>query len=479
MPPLEPDSPASKRDATRAALYLLRARRRREQRGVALIMVLGTLAILTVMLTEFQDATSAELGSSLAARDQVRAEYAAKSALNLSRLLFATEPTIRKALNPFESMTGLKFPQIPVWEYSDIILGPFSGDEGSEVFRAISGMRLDGTRNLGLDGAGFELVIVDEDSKINLNLGSKADSFSQQRMAEQILAMIGGAQYEEMFDSVDENGDRNDVQTICGALIDWADPNTDLNACDPRAETNRSAGAEDGYYQLIERPYRRKNAAFDSLEELRLVRGIDDRFWQTFVQSDPDDPTTRNVTVWGSGGLNVNAATPLALLALACHKAVPETPLCTDPAQAMQFISTLSLLKTFQQGMPIFTSPTAFITAIQGKGSVGAMMVGMGLTPVKLLSESEVQKAVAVESRVFSIYATGYVTSGKRRTSSRIHAVIDMRGAPPPGTAEEFAKLQQLKEAGFPGVGEEGADTDDNPYLTKSPGGTIVYYRLD
>jgi general secretion pathway protein K len=443
-------------------------------------MVLGTLAILTVMLIEFQDSTSAELGSSLAARDQVRAEYAAKSAVNLSRLLFASEPTIRKALSPLGQLTGMTFPQIPVWEYSDIILGPFSGEEGNEVFKAVSGMRLDGARNLGLDGAAFELKIIDEDAKINLNMGSKADSFSQQRMAEQILAMIGGAQYAEMFDLVDQEGEQHDVQTVCGALIDWADPNTDVNPCDPRAETNKSAGSEDGYYQLRDRAYRRKNAPYDSLDEVRLVRGIDDRFWQTFVQSDPDDPTTRNVTVWGSGSLNVNAATPLALLTLACHKAVPETPLCNDPEQAMQFISTLSLLKSFQQGMPIFTSPATFIAAIQGKGPVGKMMVGMGLTPVKLLSESEVQKAVGVESRVFSIYATGFVTSGKRRTSSRIHAVVDMRGAPPPGTAEDFAKLQQLKEAGFPGLSEEGEDAEkDNPYLSPNPGGTIVYYRLD
>ena len=467
--------------ATRRALASLRARQRKGQRGVALLMVLGALAILTVMLTEFQDATSAELGSSLAARDQVRAEYAAKSAVNLSRLLFASEPTIRKALSPLGQLTGMNFPQIPVWEYSDIILGPFSGDDGSEVFKAVSGMKLDGARNLGLEGAGFELVIVDEDSKLNLNLGSKADSFSQQRMAEQILALIGGAQYAQMFELIDDHGQQNDVQTVCGALIDWSDPNTDFNPCDPRAETNKSSGSEDGYYQLLERPYQRKNAPYDSLEELHLVRGIDERFWQTFVQSDPDDPKTRNVTVWGSGSLNVNAATPMALLALACHKAVPDTPLCTDPQQAMQFISTLSLLKGFQQGMPIFTSPAAFITAIQGKGSVGKMMVGMGITPVKLLSESEVQKAVAVESRVFSIYATGYVKSGKRKTSSRIHAVVDMRGAPPPGTAEQFAKLQQLKDAGLldPSQDPAQADSKDNPYLTPSPGGTILYYRLD
>src|SRR6478609_8553510 len=81
-------------------------RRRRSQRGVALIMVLGTLTILTVMLTEFQDETSAEVGSAMTARDAVRAEYAAKSAVNLTRLLIAAEPTIRKSVALFFMAMG-------------------------------------------------------------------------------------------------------------------------------------------------------------------------------------------------------------------------------------------------------------------------------------------------------------------------------------------------------------------------------------
>jgi len=50
-----------------------RARRSSRRRGVALILVLGALTILTVMLTEFQDETSAELGSALSERDALKA----------------------------------------------------------------------------------------------------------------------------------------------------------------------------------------------------------------------------------------------------------------------------------------------------------------------------------------------------------------------------------------------------------------------
>ena len=92
-----------------AALLGPRARRqraRRRRRGVALILVLTSLTILTVMLSEIQDESSAELGSALSARDAVVAEYAARSGVALSRLLIAAEPTIRLSLKIIMAAMG-------------------------------------------------------------------------------------------------------------------------------------------------------------------------------------------------------------------------------------------------------------------------------------------------------------------------------------------------------------------------------------
>lgn len=472
---------ATRISPTKAAQRWAARARRRSRRGVALLMVLGTLSVLTVMLTEFQDSASAEFGSSVSARDQLKAEYAARSAVNLTRLLIAAEPTIRASLGVLLAALGGEVKQISVWEFTDVILGAFNDQSGQELFSGMSGLDLTESRNLGMDGAGFALVVVDEDSKVNFNLAARADSFSQQRMAEQILALIGGIQYNELFEQLDDEGELHDRQTVCGALIDWADPNTDRSPCDPRSETATSAGAEDSYYQLLPRPYGRKNAPFDSLEELRLVRGVGDEFWRTFVQPDPDDPKSRVVTVWGSGAINANSANAQTLLAIACHKAVPDSPLCTDPMQQMQFLATIGMLKMVQQGMPIFTSPKAFVRALQGKGNAGTALTAMGITPLQLLSESEVEKAVSVESKVFSIHATGLVTSGKRQTRSRVTAVVDFRGAPAPGTAEQFAALERAKEAGLVQDPDPNADPNaaDNPYLRPSPGGSVLYFRVD
>jgi len=45
-----------------------------KRRGVALIMVMATLSVMTVMLAEFQLNSSSTLASAMAARDAIQAE---------------------------------------------------------------------------------------------------------------------------------------------------------------------------------------------------------------------------------------------------------------------------------------------------------------------------------------------------------------------------------------------------------------------
>ena len=63
-------------------------------------MVLGSLAILTMMLAEFQADTSATLASAMADRDGVQAEYVARSSVNLARLLISMRPAAAACCAP-------------------------------------------------------------------------------------------------------------------------------------------------------------------------------------------------------------------------------------------------------------------------------------------------------------------------------------------------------------------------------------------
>lgn len=465
-----------------------RHRRRRvgRQRGVALVMVLGSLAILAVMLTEFQDETSADLGHALSERDGIKAEYAAQSGISLVRLLIAAEPTIRKSVAIL--MMG-RNSQIPVWEFSDSVLGAFNDQHGAQRFMALSGAKVEQGENLGFDGAGFEVVVVDEGSKLNLNTAAAGNQFAQQRLARQILGLVSGTQFSPLFDEPDSNGTFTTREQLCGAIIDWTDPDQEAAPCDLTGQ-NVMAGSEDSYYQQLSEPYERKNAAFDSLEELHLVRGVSDDFWATFIDPDPMNPRKRVATVWGQDKVNVNTANAQTLLGLICSYAVPEeTPLCTDPMEQANFLTMIGILQGAMPGVPVFSTPKSFANALEGKGMFGTLMTAMNMPPIKLTSRDELERVISTESSVFSIYSTGVVESGTRRTIRRIHAVVDFRGAPKPpdlsqllGEGGQLEQGQDLRDAvnGLQPEAQlpEGATEDAIAGAYRpSPGGRIIYYR--
>lgn len=479
-------------DTDRARRWIARRRRRSQRRGIALILVLGALTVLTVMLTEFQDETAADFGSALSARDQLKAEYAARSGINLSRLLIASEPTIRKALLPLSMLMGQgAMPQIPVWEFANEVLGAFNDKQGNQDFAALAGVDVADGTNLGMKGEGFDVKIVDEDSKIDLNIAARGDAFSEARLAQELMGLMAGPQYDPMFENPDADGAYSDRRTICGAIIDWADSDQEAYVCDPNSGAGAQGGAEDSFYQLLPHPYRRKNAAFDSLQELHLVRGISDDFWDTFVDPDPNDPDKRTVTVWGQGKVNVNTANPQTLLAVICGDA-PQSAACTDPTEAMKFLSLVGILRSLTRGAPVFFSSKVFVAALEGQGMFAAIFKAAGLKPIKLLSASEMLKAITTDSKVFSIYSTGHVKSGKRETQVRIHEVVDFRGAPPP-LPPIVANAAEAAAAGRTGATNQtnttqnsksnlpaGASDDAiSAAFRPSPAGNVLYYRMN
>ncbi|HVW24325.1 MAG TPA: type II secretion system protein GspK [Polyangiaceae bacterium] len=509
-----------------------RRKKRSRERGVALILVLGALTILAVMLTDFQDETSAELGSALSARDGLKAEYAARSAISLARLLIAAEPTIRKSVAIFFIGNSGGPPQIPVWQFADQVLGAFNDSTGQLKFSSLASVNMEKGKKLGLEGAGFDLEIIDEDSKINLNSGSR-DPLSQGRLAAQIMALISPLQYETLFTNRDGDGQYSDRLQTCAAILDWADPDVNQATCDLlRAAQGPSLTPEDSFYQMLDPPYFRKNAPYDSLEELHNVRGVSDDFWSTFIDPDPNDPTRRNVTVWGTGKVNVNTANPQTLYAVICQAgngAAAQAKMCIDPMEAAKFLAAVNMVRMFTMGAPIFSSATGFINTLKQQTPIGMMLKQfLNMDPIVFGSEAEVKKMLSAESKVFSIIATGRVKSGQRDTRVRIHAVVDFRNAPtpaqllanslPPGAAAALGLGgvggtsgigggTGLGAAGLPGMGlgtgfgtdvtnampyagfvqgqlpanaPAGATMDGVfAYLMPSPGGRIVYFRTE
>lgn len=409
----------------------------RRQRGVALLLVLIALAVLGAMTVDLMEDDSVYVSSAAASRDALKAEYLARSGVNLSRLMLSVQPLLGGAFN------------FPFWQYADVIMEPFSassgggggeGDEGDEgggsLLEDMAGLDLSGAQGLGLPaGEEFSVAIVDEESKIQVNVGTE-NRRARDLATQQLLALTSPVQYDALFDRASE-GDRffGRPEIIC-ELLDFSDPDEDL--CDG------SGGEDETYYDNEEAPYLRKNAPYDSLEELHLVKGIGDDFWAAFADPDPTDPERRVMTVWGKGRVNVNTASAQTLFAQVCYLASDDTGAgaCNDPGMLLnlvQILQAVTLLRTF---MP-FGSVADFTGAVENPQE----KLFLPIPGVPLARKREAKRILTTKSSVFSIYSEGRV--GNART--RIHAVVDM----------------------------EGLDVLDPTKSVSASGGKILYWRME
>ncbi len=458
---------------TTAVVRVRRARRRRRtrERGIAIIMVVAAISVLTVMLAQFQDDTSAAVASATADRDGLKAEYMARSAVNLARLVIATEPTVRAAISPLYMLMKSKPPQLPVWEFSDRLLAAFNDQDSVKDFGSQLGLDMSLGKNLGLAGGKFELSIVDEDAKIDVNLGA-ANEIAHIRLAKELMGLISPILYDPMFQDRDANGQFHDRLQTCAAIIDWSDVDEQQFNCDTSTNAPTSSGVEDSSYSLLQKPYRRKNAPYDSLSELHLVNGITDDFWATFVEPEPTNPKKRVITVWGQGLVNVNTANAQTLLAVTCAGA-PTADICVDATQASAFLLGITMARGITQGAPIFGSTQDYLQMMKGQGQLGPMVALLGMKPVKFLSDSEFLKSITTESKMFSIYAVGVVKGYKRETRTAIHAVVDFRKAPEVSGPSMVSVLNSFTGAG-PAPSASAAPSASNSAYPVNGAGTTT-----
>ena len=126
------------------------------------------------------------------------------------------------------------------------------------------------------------------------------------------------------------------------------------------------------------KPYRRKNAPYDSLEELHMVRGVRDDFWATFVDPDPTNPKKRIMTVWGQGdGQRQHGRTRRRSRRRVRRRAARPT-LCTDPMQMQMFFMGVTMAHGITMGAPLFGSAQDFVDDDEGPGDARADPHGDG-----------------------------------------------------------------------------------------------------
>lgn len=234
-------------------------RGRRRQRGVALILVLWTFAAVAVLAAEFARAMHDEAASTRNFKEATRAKMVAMAGIN-------------------EAILALQAAR----ERNDGDFDPFEDEENPDPIRSLS--QGDGQWvEASFRGHRYEVRVIDEAGKLSLN---KLDA--------------------NMFRVICENLGipPSEAEIIADSIIDWTDSD-DLHL------TN---GAESEYYEGLDRPYRAKNAWFDSVEELLLVRGVTQ---DIFYGYDEVPGLVEIFSVFNqSKTVNLNSVTPAVMQAL-------------------------------------------------------------------------------------------------------------------------------------------------------------------
>ena len=244
----------------------------KKEKGVVLVLVLVVIALLSVLVLEFGQLMRVEAIMAGNYADGVKAFYLANSGVNLALFLIDRKEN----------------PEYEEW-MEDLFVFPMT---------------------VPLGEGEVSLNIVDEGGKINVNRLKREDGRLDRRRVEALLGLfdILNRQHEEPIFSA----------ALAAAMVDWVDEDDEVEVFD-FVLIGENEGAESDYYEDLDPPYRAKNAPFDTLRELLLVRGIDEEILYGGEAEEEGEYKTglsRYVTVYGEGRININTASLRVLQAL-------------------------------------------------------------------------------------------------------------------------------------------------------------------
>lgn len=179
---------------------------------------------------------------------------------------------------------------------------------------SVSGVSLDSDGRLLLHVTGLEDPVVAAADDVPLGDGTYSWIVSD----EDGRVNINEAQRSQIADLLQQCGMEPGVErdTVVDSILDWRDANRD----------HRLNGAEEDYYRGLDPPYSCKDAPFDVVEELLLVRGVSPRLFAGGGADGETFPGLRELVTASSGKFNPGTAPQAVLDALGQARPALPTP---------------------------------------------------------------------------------------------------------------------------------------------------------
>jgi general secretion pathway protein K len=231
----------------------------RNSRGMALILTILIISLIVALTLQFNISMRSDLHAAANLRDGIKLGYIAKSGFNCALAVLSVDDTGVDSLHD---------------EWAD-----------PKTFSENSGVQFDEGR--------FEFKVSDHSGRIQINKLVKEDGKNYNDDQKGLLT-----RFLKSFGIKDEEADN-----IVDAIKDWIDADNEVTRF----------GAENAYYQALDKPYSCKNAPIEFLEELLLIRGISK---ELFYGTGEKPGILNFISPHGDGRININTADPWVLRAL-------------------------------------------------------------------------------------------------------------------------------------------------------------------
>ncbi|MCB9778259.1 MAG: general secretion pathway protein GspK [Alphaproteobacteria bacterium] len=383
--------------APAGAVHRLRSRNRRQTRGgIALLVVVTAITIMTVVVSDLAYTSRVRFLVAAHSTDRQQAYWLAWSGTEIYKLIIMADVEIGDSIEQFAgdlAIDGLidMVPQINTGLLT-MLMASDGGDDVDEMTEDMTdeerkrfestGSVSDEVRDEALEEGGglfserswldlpgdFSAGIEKESCKINVNMLATAteDNIENSPTFTLMLGLLSGEEDEQWL------RDRNlEARDLIANLADWVDEDS--------MRSGGNGGYEDNLYQNLEPGYLSKNKPFETKDEIRLVEGWQDDVFERFGDQ---------FTIYGGGKIDLSCDDP------EIYRAILQSSYVSPPQQDADVDRILSLISEHTMLYGSFSKPKDFVQFLQNQS---------------LTVDSQLAGALTMDTLIYRIESTGLV----------------------------------------------------------------------
>ncbi len=360
-----------------------------KNQGIALIFVLGTVAVISIIAIEMAQKVQMAKMMVVERRDSVKALELAKAAYRWSVFRLQMDNTLDQVPPIPGTNYGGKKDDMSEIQWTFPLVYPFPV---TSILTPESGTQ-NTPEDPGADGT-FSSTISDESSKINLNdVGSSTiQSGTRWSGAASVLVNLLASPRFSVFFSPTAN---KNILDLPRAIDDWTDSDNQVNYV--------RGGDENAEYKVENANYKVKNGYLYTLDELRMLAPMNNKLLEElkpFVTVYPFNaklPRLSSQTIAPLGKININTAPVELIAALFSQTAIASNRGRLECAQNFAKARMISAFRSVKQG----GAEPNFITYLQKACGASAA------EGAKSFIDDLVLGSLDVRSDVFRIEAIG------------------------------------------------------------------------